>query len=154
MLRPSVHMLPGIGWCGAGLPPLPTACWWLTHPAAITGVSVSTRWDSPGGCVGPYRLFHFFAIVRCRVHDANSLQVRLQATVSCSQPECIGLLMSCQMVDWVSRGVVVSSGLFLYYTTLANTKWECWKLFAVVNLPYITYSCHELEKQPQERCLW
>ena len=43
VLRPSVHMLPGIGWCGAGLPPFPTACWWLTHPAAITGVSVSAR---------------------------------------------------------------------------------------------------------------
>ena len=46
-------MLPGIGWCGAGLPPFPTACWWLTHPAAITGVSVSAGWDSPGGCGGP-----------------------------------------------------------------------------------------------------
>ena len=53
VLRPSVHMLPGIGWCGAGLPPFPTACWWLTHPAAITGVSVAARWDSPGGCGGP-----------------------------------------------------------------------------------------------------
>ena len=52
VLRPSVHMLPGIGWCGAGLPPFPTACWWLTHPAAITGVSVPARWDSPGGCGG------------------------------------------------------------------------------------------------------
>ena len=51
-LRPSVHMLPEIGWCGTGLPPFPTACWWLTHPAAITGVSVSARWDSPGGCGG------------------------------------------------------------------------------------------------------
>ena len=53
MLRPSVHILPGIGWCGAGLPPFPTACWWLTHPAATTGVSVSARWNSPGGCGGP-----------------------------------------------------------------------------------------------------
>ena len=31
---------------------------------------------------------------------------------SCSQPEYSGLLMSCQTVDWVSRGVVVSSGSF------------------------------------------
>ena len=53
VLRPSVHMLPGTGWCGAGLPPFPTACWWLAHPAAITGVSVSARRDSPGGCGGP-----------------------------------------------------------------------------------------------------
>ena len=51
-LRPSVHMLPGTGWCGAGLPPFPTACWWLTHPVAITRVSVSARWDSPGGWGG------------------------------------------------------------------------------------------------------
>ena len=49
VVRPSVHMLPGTGWCGVGLPPFPTACWWLTHPATITGVSVSARWDSPGG---------------------------------------------------------------------------------------------------------
>ena len=53
MLGPSVHMLPGIGWCGAGLLPFHTACWWLTHSAAMTGVSVSARWDSPGGCGGP-----------------------------------------------------------------------------------------------------
>ena len=53
VLRPSVHMLPGIGWCSAGLPPFSTACWWLTHPSAITGVSVSARLDSPGGCGGP-----------------------------------------------------------------------------------------------------
>ena len=53
VLRPSVHMLPGIGWCGARLPPFPTACWWLAHPAAVTGVSVSARRDSPGGCGGP-----------------------------------------------------------------------------------------------------
>ena len=52
ILRPSVHMLPGIGWCSTGLLPFPTACWWLTHPTAITGVSVSARWDSPGGCGG------------------------------------------------------------------------------------------------------
>ena len=56
------------------------------------------------------RLFRFFAITECRVHDANSLQVRSQTTVSCSQLEYSGLLMSCKMVDWVSRGVVVSSG--------------------------------------------
>ena len=43
-------------------------------------------------------------------HDAKSLQVRSQATVSCSQPEYSGLFMSCQTVGWVSRGVVVSSG--------------------------------------------
>ena len=30
--------------------------------------------------------------------------------VSCSQPDYSGLLMSCQTVDWVTRGVVVSSG--------------------------------------------
>ena len=53
VLRPSVHMLPGIWWCITGLPPFPTACWWLTHPAAITGVSVSARWDSRGECGGP-----------------------------------------------------------------------------------------------------
>ena len=58
------------------------------------------------------RLFRFFAIAECSVHDANSLHVRSQATVSCSQPEYSGLLMSCQTVDWVSRGVVVSSGSF------------------------------------------
>ena len=58
------------------------------------------------------RLFLFFAIAECRVHGANSLQVCSQATVSCSQPEYSGLLMSCQTADWVSRGVVVPSGSF------------------------------------------
>ena len=54
VLRPSVHMFSGFGWCGAGLPLFPTACWWLNHPAATTSVSVSARWeDSPGGCGGP-----------------------------------------------------------------------------------------------------
>ena len=43
LLGPSVHMLPGVGRCGAGLPPFPTACRWLTHPEAVTGVSVSAR---------------------------------------------------------------------------------------------------------------
>ena len=55
-------------------------------------------------------LFCFFAITECRVHDVNSLKVHLQATVSCSQHEYTGQLMSCQTVDWVCRGVVVSSG--------------------------------------------
>ena len=50
-------MLPGIGWCGTGLPPFPTACWWLTHPAAITDVSAAARWNSPGRCGGPSVLF-------------------------------------------------------------------------------------------------
>ena len=52
MFRPSVHMLPGIGWCGAGLPPFPTDCWLLTCPAAITGVSVAARRNSAAGCGG------------------------------------------------------------------------------------------------------
>ena len=56
------------------------------------------------------RLFRFFAIAECRVHDASSLQVHSQATVFCSQPEYSGLLKSCQRVDWVCRQVVVSSG--------------------------------------------
>ena len=33
----------------AGLPPFPTACWWLSHPVAITAVSAAARWNSPGG---------------------------------------------------------------------------------------------------------
>ena len=32
--------------------------------------------------------------------------------MSCSQPEYSGLLMSCQTVNWISRGIVVSSGSF------------------------------------------
>ena len=53
MLKPSVHMLPGIEWCSAGLLPFPTACWWLTHSAAITGVSVAARWKCLGECSWP-----------------------------------------------------------------------------------------------------
>ena len=65
-------MLPGIRWCGIGLPLFPTACSWLTHPAAMTGVSVSVRWDSPRGCVGPS------VPLLC---NRSSLQVCSQATV-------------------------------------------------------------------------
>ena len=67
-------MLPGIELCVAGLPPFPTACWWSNHyPVAITGVSVAARGNSPGGCGGPSVLL----LCKCRVHDANSLQVCL-----------------------------------------------------------------------------
>ena len=52
----------------------------------------------------------FGGIAECRVHDASSFQVHSHPTVSCSQPEYSGVLMSCQMVDWVCRGVVVHSG--------------------------------------------
>ena len=41
---------------------------------------------------------------------ANLFQVRSQTTVSCLQPQYCGLLMPCQTVDWVCRGVVDSSG--------------------------------------------
>ena len=111
LLRPSVQMLLGFGWCGTGLPLFPTACWCLTDPAAITIVSLFP----PGGTVLEDvvdSLFRCLAIAESRVHEANSLQVCSQATVSCSQPEYSGLLMSCQTADWVSRGVVVSSGTF------------------------------------------
>ena len=49
--------------------PFPTACWWLTHPAAITGVSVSARWDSPGGGGGP----SVSLLCNCRVQNFKSL---------------------------------------------------------------------------------
>ena len=55
-------------------------------------------------------LFCFFAIAECRIHDANSLHARSQATMSYSKPEYSGLLMSCQTADWVCRGVVISNG--------------------------------------------
>ena len=49
MLRTSDYILPGIGWCGSGLLPFPTACWWLIYPASITGVFVAARWNSHRG---------------------------------------------------------------------------------------------------------
>ena len=54
----------------------------------------------------------WWTVCSASLHDVNSLRVRSQAKVSCSQPEYSGLLMSCQTVDWVSRGVVVSNGSF------------------------------------------
>ena len=54
------------------------------------------------------RLLCCFAVAECRVHDANPLHVYSQATMSSSQPEYSGLLMSCQTVESVCRGVVVS----------------------------------------------
>ena len=84
------------------------------------------------------RLFCFFAIAECRVHDANSLQVRSQAAVSCSQPEYSGLLMSCQTVDWVSartdvpglcRGFPTRMVLYLKHDKLYSIGWKPWILY-------------------------
>ena len=58
------------------------------------------------------RLFRFFAIAECRVDHANSLQVRSQATVSCSQPEYSGLLMSCQRLIESVEGLSSPVALF------------------------------------------
>ena len=90
MLRTSVYMLPGIGSCGADLPPFPTACWWLTYPAATTGVSVTARRNSPGGCGGPSVLLlcnrRVQSIIPNRIRCACRLQcaVRNQNIVVCS----------------------------------------------------------------------
>ena len=108
LLLSSVHMLPG--WCGAGLPPFPTACLWLTHPAAITGVSVSARWDSPGGC----------GLTVCSASlQSQSTESMIPIPCRCARrPQCpvrnLNLVVSSCLVrlDWASRGVVVSSGTF------------------------------------------
>ena len=65
-----------------------------------------------------WTVFCFFAVTECRVHDADSLQVCSQATIHfrCArrlQSSVLNLnimVCSCQTVDWVCRGVVVSSG--------------------------------------------
>ena len=100
-------MLSGFGWCGAGLPPFPTACWWLT-PAAITGVSIATRWNELSWSICSASFQSQSALSMMPVYFRCCSQV----AVSCLQPEYSGLLMSCQMVEvWVCRGVVVSNGL-------------------------------------------
>ena len=33
--------------------PFTTACWWVPHPAAVTGVSIAARGNGPGGYCGP-----------------------------------------------------------------------------------------------------
>ena len=65
------------------------------------------------------RLFRFFAIAECRVHDAKSFQCP-RRPVSCLQPEYSGLLMSCQTVDWVSRGVVSSGFCRVAFLTVSE----------------------------------
>ena len=52
LLRPSVHMLPWTGWCGADHLPFSTVCWWLSYPVAMADVTVATRKDNPRGCGG------------------------------------------------------------------------------------------------------
>ena len=51
-LRHWVHLLLGAGWCGAGQSPLPTlwTCWWSSHPAAMTAVSLAAGDNNPGEC--------------------------------------------------------------------------------------------------------
>ena len=73
VLRPSVHILPGIVWCGAGLPPFPAACWWLAHPAVIK-VSLLP----PDGTVLEDvvdQLFCFFAIKQQQIQQNNYSKV-------------------------------------------------------------------------------
>ena len=82
VLRPSVHMLPGIGWCGAGLPPFSTTCWWLTHRATITGFSVVARWNSPGGWGGPSVLLP----CNCRVQSPRTMDKIIPRLVT--DPPC------------------------------------------------------------------
>ena len=109
VLRPSAHMLPGIGWCGAGLLPFPTACWWLTHPAAIPGVSVSASQS--------WRMGWTVCFASLQSQSAESM---MPICFRCARrPQCpvrnlniVVCSVSCQMVDWVCRGVVVSSGSF------------------------------------------
>ena len=64
----------------------PTVCWWLCHPAAMTGVCVSARGVRPGGRGGPS------VLLPCRVYDVKLLRSCSQAAVSCSQPEYSGLM--------------------------------------------------------------
>ena len=55
------------------------------------------------------RLFHFFP----QSQSESIMPIRFSALADYSVlyiPEYSGLLMSCQTVDWVCRGVVVSSG--------------------------------------------
>ena len=106
LLRPSVHVLPGIGWCRACFLLFPTACWWLIHSVAITGVSVAATGNSLRG----YGSLSVLLLCNHRVQSPWSQFASGAVTVSCTQPECSGLLTSCQTVDWVCRGVVVSSG--------------------------------------------
>ena len=105
-------MLPGTGWCGAGLAPFPTTCWWLTHPAAITGASVSARRDSPGGCGGPSvlllcnrRVQSLLMPIRFRCARRPQCPVRNLNIVVCS---CLTRRLTGSV-----EGVVVSSGSFL-----------------------------------------
>ena len=70
-------------------------------------MSVSARRNRPGVCGGSSVLL--LCNHRMQSPDADSLRVRLQATVSCSQSEYSGLLMSRQTVELVCIGAVVSS---------------------------------------------
>ena len=74
MLRPSLHMLSGFGWCGADLLPFPN------HSATITGVSDAATGSSPGGC-GRQSVLIFFAIKECRVNEASLLRICSKTTV-------------------------------------------------------------------------
>ena len=125
VLRPSVHMLPGIGWCGAGLPPFPTACWWLTHCATITDVSVAARWDSPGGCGGPSVLLLCNRLeYLCLLHGHDSTRGKLGVLPLSHAPEVwefvcllVGCLTSHQHAS-VSQGCICSDNFTCCHTEI------------------------------------
>ena len=86
VLRPSVHMLPGIGWCGAGLSPFPTACWRLTHPAAKPAtskcVNIRTRARYSLSVISVLlRVYHYMTVLVCL---AVSVSLSLCLCPSCS----------------------------------------------------------------------
>ena len=64
------------------------------------------------------RLFRYFAIAECGVHGASSLQVRSQATVSCSQPEYSGL--SCLARRLIGSVLVSSDSFPLTFLTISD----------------------------------
>ena len=70
----------------------------IDSSAAISGVSVAVRGNSPGGCGEPSALL--LCNHRVQSPDSSSPQMRSQATVSCLRTEYNGLLISCQTVDW------------------------------------------------------
>ena len=70
---PSAHTPSGTGL-------FPTACRWLYHPAAMTGISAAERGNDLGECDC---LFCFFPVASGEVHDASSLRM-----VAGPQPVC------------------------------------------------------------------
>ena len=137
VLKPPVHMLPGIGWCGAGLPPFPTACWRLAHSAAITGVFCFRQTGQS------WRMWWTVCSASLQSQSAESM---MPICFRCARrPQCpvrnLNIVVCSCLARWLIGSVVAD-----------NISQPCVKLTQLVRNSCITQHVHFYKGQRQKLC--